>query len=99
MDTPQKLGEYLRRAASLGMADGVKDCVGRVGELAAGVDDGDGDGSTALALARVEIKSSTDFNVRVIERFDPDSSAVLRELDESNRFVQKSAESTSICPS
>ena len=37
-----------------------------------------------------------DFNVRVIERFVPDSSAVLRELDESNRFVQKSAESTSI---
>ena len=34
-----------------------------------------------------------DFNVRVIER---DSFAVLRELDESDRFVQKSAESTSI---
>jgi hypothetical protein len=28
-----------------------------------------------------------DFNVRVIERFGPDSSAVLRGLDESNRFV------------
>ena len=37
-----------------------------------------------------------DFNVRVIERFGPDSFVVLRELDESNRFVQKSAESTSI---
>ena len=37
-----------------------------------------------------------DFNVSVIERIAPDSSAVLRELDESNRFVQKSAESTSI---
>ena len=37
-----------------------------------------------------------DFNLRVIERFGPDSFAVLRELDESNRFVQKSAESTSI---
>ena len=37
-----------------------------------------------------------DFNVRVIERFGPDSFAVLRELHESNRFVQKSAESTSI---
>ena len=37
-----------------------------------------------------------DFNVRVIERIVPDSSAVLRELDESNRSVQKSAESTSI---
>jgi hypothetical protein len=30
-----------------------------------------------------------DFNVRVIERFGPDSFAVLRELDESDRFVQK----------
>ena len=37
-----------------------------------------------------------DFNVRVIELIAPYSSAVLRELDESNRFVQKSAESTSI---
>ena len=37
-----------------------------------------------------------DFNVRVCERFDASSSAVLGELDESNRFVQKSAESTSI---
>jgi hypothetical protein len=37
-----------------------------------------------------------DFNVRVIERIAPDSSALRRELDESNRFVQKSAESTSI---
>ena len=37
-----------------------------------------------------------DFNVRVIEGFGPDSSAVLRELAEINRFVHKSAESTSI---
>ena len=37
-----------------------------------------------------------DFNVRVLERFGPDPLAVLRELDESNRFVRKSAESTSI---
>ena len=37
-----------------------------------------------------------DFNVRVLERFRPDSLAVLRELDESNRFAQKSAESTLI---
>ena len=37
-----------------------------------------------------------DVNVRVIERIAPESSAELRELDESNRFVQKSAESTSI---
>jgi hypothetical protein len=37
-----------------------------------------------------------DFNVRVRDSFDAISSAVLRELDESNRSVQKSAESTSI---
>ena len=37
-----------------------------------------------------------DFNVRVCGRFDASSLVVLRELDESNRFVQKSAESTSI---
>ena len=37
-----------------------------------------------------------DFNMRVCDRFDARLSAVLRELDESNRFVQKSAESTSI---
>ena len=36
------------------------------------------------------------FNVRVFGSFDASSSAVLRELDESDRFVQKSAESTSI---
>ena len=37
-----------------------------------------------------------DFNVRIFDGFDARLSAVLRELDESNRFVQKSAESTSI---
>jgi poly(3-hydroxybutyrate) depolymerase len=37
-----------------------------------------------------------DFDVRVCDSFDGSSSAVLRELDESNRFVPKSAESTSI---
>ena len=37
-----------------------------------------------------------DFNVSVFEFFDASTSAVLRELDESNRSVQKSAESTSI---
>ena len=37
-----------------------------------------------------------DFNVRVFECFDTSTSAVLRELAESNRFVQTSAESTSI---
>ena len=38
----------------------------------------------------------SDFNVRICDRFDASSSAALRELDESNRFVQKSAESTLI---
>ena len=37
-----------------------------------------------------------DFNVRVCDRFDAISSAVLRKLDESKRSVQKSAETTSI---
>ena len=37
-----------------------------------------------------------DFNVSVFECFDTSSSAGLRELDESDRSVQKSAESTSI---
>ena len=43
-------------------------------------------------------KSNTqiDFNVSVFECFDARLSTVLRELDESNRSVQKSAESTSI---
>ena len=39
-----------------------------------------------------------DFNVSVFDGFDARLSAVLRELHESNRFVQKSAESTSIRP-
>jgi len=37
-----------------------------------------------------------DFNVSVFECFDTSSSAGLRELDESDRSVQKSAESTLI---
>ena len=37
-----------------------------------------------------------DFNVSVCDGFDATSSAVLRELDESDRSVQKLAESTSI---
>ena len=37
-----------------------------------------------------------DFNVSVCDGFDASSSSMLRELAESNRFVQKSAESTSI---
>ena len=40
-----------------------------------------------------------DFNVSVFDSFDARLSTVLRELNESDRFVQKSAESTSIRPS
>ena len=36
----------------------------------------------------VAIKSSTDFNMILCDSFDASSSAVLRELDESNRSVQ-----------
>jgi hypothetical protein len=36
-----------------------------------------------------------DFNGRVGDRFDAPASVALRELDESHRFVQKSAASTS----
>ena len=36
-----------------------------------------------------------DFNVRACDRFDTHSSAALRDLNESHRSVQKSAESTS----
>ena len=55
----------------------------------------------AAAGARVEIWAGNkniqhDFNVILFECFDTWTSAVLRELDESHRFVQKSAESTSI---
>ena len=44
----------------------------------------------------VQIKSSTRLQCARIRIFDTSTSAVLRELAESNRFVQKSAESTSI---
>ena len=50
-------------------------------------------------LCRIQIFKFLDFNVSVRDSFDATVSAVLRELDESNRFVQKSAESTSIRPS
>ena len=51
----------------------------------------------ALALVAVWKSSlQPDFNVRIIERFGPASSAVLGEINESNQFVQKSAKSTSI---
>ena len=50
------------------------------------------DGSTPVWKSNLQ----PDFNVRVCDRFDASTSAVLRELDESNRSVQKSAESTPI---
>ena len=57
------------------------------------------DDEIAAALASVPAWHSNlrpDVNVRVCDNFDASSSAVLRKLDESNRFVQKSAESTSM---
>ena len=53
----------------------------------------------AYSCASLAVPNSNlqpDFNVRICDGFDKISSAVLRELDESNRFVQRSAESTSI---
>ena len=53
----------------------------------------------AVDRVRVPVPNSNlqiDFNVSVRDSFDATASALLRELDESNRFVQKSAESTSI---
>ena len=58
----------------------------------------EGETPAHLAARAAVCKSNLqpDFNVRVCECFDTSTSAVLRELAESNRFVQKSAESTSI---
>ena len=57
----------------------------------------------ATARGRVDARATVpkpnlqpDFNVSVFECFDTSSSTGLRELDESDRSVQKSAESTSI---
>jgi hypothetical protein len=50
-------------------------------------------GYKVVVLGCVEIKSSTRLQ---FESFDASSSALLRELDESTRFVQKSPESTSM---
>ena len=52
-----------------------------------------------LANTRLTVWKSNlqpDFNVSVCDRFDARLSAMLRELDESDRFVQESAESTSM---
>ena len=55
------------------------------------------DGAVEAARAAVcKSNLQPDFNVRVFECLDTSTFAVLRELAESNRFVQKSAESTSI---
>ena len=56
------------------------------------------DGACGAAALRAVRTSNLrpDFNVSVFERFDASASALLRELDERNRFVQKSAESTSM---
>ena len=50
----------------------------------------------ARATTRAEANIQHDFNVRICDSFDARLSAVLRELDESDRFVQNPAESTSI---
>ena len=53
----------------------------------------------AVLCASISVWKSNlqpDFNVRVCDGFDATFLAPLREPDESNRFVQKSAESTSI---
>ena len=52
--------------------------------------------ANAKSIAVCKSNLQPDFNVRVFECFDTSTSAVLRELAKSNRFVQKSAESTSI---
>jgi len=49
-----------------------------------------------LSVAVWKSNLQPDFNLNIFERFDASSSALLRELDESNRFVPKSAKSTSI---
>ena len=74
----------------------VAECVGALAKLL-GASDAD------RATWRVEMSAPVwkpnlqpDFNMSVFECFDTSSSAGLRELDESNRFVQKSSESTSI---
>ena len=53
-------------------------------------------GAEAQSLAAWKSNLQPDFNMRIFECFDTSTFAVLRELAESNRFVQKSAESTSI---
>jgi alpha-tubulin suppressor-like RCC1 family protein len=69
----------------------------RVGGKFLGSPDGnDGAVVEALSAAAPNSNLQLDFNVSVRDSFDKISSVVLRELDESDRFVLKSAESTSM---
>ena len=64
-----------------------------------GGDSGDDEAHQDLSAQSLAVPNSNlqlDFNVSVRECFDATSLASLRELEERNRFVQKSAESTSI---
>ena len=63
--------------------------------------DESGDDEAGVRVARAsepvwKSKLQPDFNVSVFESFDASSSTLLRELDESDRFVQKSAKTTSM---
>ena len=51
---------------------------------------------SAVVATTCVLNIQLDFNVSVSECFDTSTSNVLRELDESNRSVQKSAKTTSI---
>ena len=86
---PLRDGDVAARHDDVGTED-----VGRAGdhEQVAGQDDDRADGMDDVPVWIPNLQP--DFNVRVRDSFDAISSAVLRELDESNRFVQKSAEST-----
>ena len=60
---------------------------------------GDAPGAYDAATAYTTVWKSNlqpDLNVSIRDGFDASFSALLRKLDESNRFVQKSAKSTSI---
>ena len=95
------LGERPDRVATLAYYDG--ESVVRDGnaytDYGLRVVDGDGSVDVGDVVEWTPVFKSniqSDFNVRVFECFDTSASAVLREIDESNRPVQKSAESTTI---
>ena len=64
----------------------------RLDVLAADVEAREARGAGPVCESNLQL----DFDVSVFECFDTSASAVLRELDESHRSVQKSAESTSM---